>query len=183
MENEREKEMEALEKEAKFTIITMETEEDEASQSKKILDDAAAQLQRLYQEAREWLKEHADSMEVNERMERLKQETQKLIASTQEKIQRFNEREDVQAGKEKVVAAADKVYGYVQDGMDEVRSNAYVRRGVSALNDTVDTIRNDEHVKENVKKLKRGTLKVAETAFQGLKRVLDTEEDDDGRKG
>ena len=79
MDNEREKEVEDLEQKAKFTIITMECDDDENGRSKKILDDAAKQLQRLFQEMRDWLNEHADSMEVNERMERLKQDTQSFL--------------------------------------------------------------------------------------------------------
>ena len=165
MDNEREKEVEDLEQKAKFTIITMECDDDdENGRSKKILDDAAIQLQRLFQEMRDWLREHADSMEVNERMERLKLETQKLLASTHDRLQRFSQREGVQAG------------------IQEVRQNEYVRRSVHAVADTVDTIRNDEQVKKGVRKLKKGTLKAAEAAFQGLKRVLDTDEDD-SRKG
>ncbi|MFR4219126.1 MAG: hypothetical protein ACLT16_15995 [[Clostridium] innocuum] len=182
MDNEREKEVEDLEQKAKFTIITMECDDDdENGRSKKILDDAAIQLQRLFQEMRDWLREHADSMEVNERMERLKQETQKL-RQQQDRLQRFSQREGVQAGSKKAAAAADKLAGYVQEGIQEVRQNEYVRRSVHAVADTVDTIRNDEQVKKGVRKLKKGTLKAAEAAFQGLKRVLDTDEDD-SRKG
>lgn len=49
MDNEREKEVEDLEQKAKFTIITMECDDDdENGRSKKILDDAAIQLQRLF---------------------------------------------------------------------------------------------------------------------------------------
>ena len=70
MDNEREKEVEDLEQKAKFTIITMECDDDdENGRSKKILDDAAIQLQRLFQEMRDWLREHADSMEVNDRFQ------------------------------------------------------------------------------------------------------------------
>ena len=183
MDNEREKEVEDLEQKAKFTIITMECDDDdENGRSKKILDDAAIQLQRLFQEMRDWLREHADSMEVNERMERLKLETQKLLASTHDRLQRFSQREGVQAGSKKAAAAADKLAGYVQEGIQEVRQNEYVRRSVDAVADTVDTIRNDDQVKKGVRNLKKGTLKAAEAAFQGLKRVLDTDEDD-SRKG
>ena len=115
-------------------------------------------------------------------MERLKLETQKLLASTHDRLQRFSQREGVQAGSKKAAAAADKLAGYVQEGIQEVRQNEYVRRSVHAVADTVDTIRNDEQVKKGVRKLKKGTLKAAEAAFQGLKRVLDTDEDD-SRKG
>ena len=120
MDNEREKEVEDLEQKAKFTIITMECDDDdENGRSKKILDDAAIQLQRLFQEMRDWLREHADSMEVNERMERLKLETQKLLASTHDRLQRFSQREGVQAGSKKAAAAADKLTGRHTGGSSE----------------------------------------------------------------
>ena len=50
---------------------------------------------------------------------------------------------------------------------------------MDTITDTVSAIREDERVKKNVKKLKKGTLKAAEKAFEGLQRVLDTKDEDD----
>ena len=81
---------------------------------------------------RDWLREHADSMEVNERMERLKLETQKLLASTRDRLQRFSQREVYRQAVKRLPRLQIKLAGYVQEGIQEVRQNEYVRRSVHA---------------------------------------------------
>lgn len=182
-ENDCQKEVEKLEKEARFKIITMDDDVDDGRE-KKILDDAKEEITKLYEEFREWLADNLNSEETGERFERLKQETQNLLARTKASIQKFKEREDVQAGKEKAIEVGTMVKDKVSDGFQEVMRNDYVSMVVESVGDTIDTIVHDEHVQHNVKKLKKGTLKVAESAFNGLKRVLDTDEDQDSsRKG
>lgn len=174
-QKEHEQEVEDLEKEAKFTIISMDDEED--GEKKKILDDAKEEITRLYQEFREWLNDNVDSKEVNERFERLKQETANLLNRTKQSIQSFQEREDVNAGKQKAKELGSKVYDSINDGINDVMNNEHVVKVVDSVSETIDNVRNDERVKEGVKKFKKGTLKIAESAFKGLKRVLDTEDD------
>ena len=64
MENDCEKEVKKKEKEAKFTIIQME---DEVDGDKSFLDDTKKEVNRLYQDFREWLSENVDSDEINAR--------------------------------------------------------------------------------------------------------------------
>ena len=64
MENDCEKEVDSMEKEAKFTIIQME---DEVDGDKSFLDDTKKEVNRLYQDFREWLSENVDSDEINAR--------------------------------------------------------------------------------------------------------------------
>ena len=70
----------------------------------------------------------------------------------------------------------------MQAGIQEISKNDVVKNCTDTLTDTLHSIKEDEQVKSGVRKLKKGTLKVAESAFNGLKRVLDTETDD-SRKG
>ena len=176
-QNEREQEVESLEKEAKFTIISMNDEDDADEGKKKILEEAKEEVARLYQEFRDWLDDNVNSDEVNERLERLKQETSNLMNRTKQSIQSFQEREDVHAGKQKAKELGSKVYESINDGINDVMNNEHVVKVVDSVSDTIDNVRNDERVKQGVKKFKKETLKIAESAFNGLKRVLDTEDD------
>lgn len=171
------KEAENLEKEAKYTIITMDEDSSEC-EDKKLLDDAKKEITRLYNEFRNWLAENVNSDESGERMERLKQETHNLILRTKISLQNIHAREDVKAGKEKVVEAGTFVKDKVSDGIHEVVRNEYVSKVVDGVNETIDSVVYDERVQRSVKKLKKGTLKVAESAFNELKRVLDTDDQD-----
>lgn len=180
MDNKQLKEVEEMEEKAKFTIITLDCDEEETS--KKILDDAKERLQNLYEELYAWLKNHTDSEETKEKIEFVKDETAKLLSSTQKKLKEINEHEIVIEGKEKVKQSMQSLGSYVQAGIQEISKNDVVKNCTDTLTDTLNSIKEDEQVKSGVRKLKKGTLKVAESAFNGLKRVLDTETDD-SRKG
>ncbi|MEG0328927.1 MAG: hypothetical protein RR537_01310 [Longicatena sp.] len=177
-----ENEVENLEKEAKFTIISLDEDENDKNE-KKILDDAKYEITKLYEEFRQWLKDNIDSDETSERIDRLKQETQNLLAKTKTNLKAFNERESTIAHKEKVVDASSKLVDKVNDGVQEVLSNEYVGKAIESVSDTFVSVKNDERVKDSVKKLKKGTLKIAESAFNSLKKALDTDDQDDAQKG
>lgn len=165
--------------EKKFTIISVE---DDDSDANRILNDAKEEANHKIQEFRIWMNENMNAEERKARTERLKSELNELMERTRKKLEEFNDREDVKQGKERVAAAADKLTSYVNDGIEEVLKNEVVSNVISTVSDTIGTVVNDDRVRKNVKKLKKGTLKVAEHAFNGLKRVLDTD-DDESQKG
>lgn len=175
-----ENEAEHAKKEQKFTIISIDNDPD--SETDKVLSDAQHEAAHKLAEARIWLNENMNAEERKARIEALKAELSELMAKTRRKLDEFNERDDVKQGKVKAAAAADKLAGYISDGLEEVRQNAYVSNVISTVSDTIGTVMNDDRVRRNVKKVKKGTLKVAEHAFNGLKRVLDTD-DDESQKG
>lgn len=167
-----------MEKAARYTIIQMEDEEDEAKTS-SIFEDAKNELTRIYGEFHAWIKDNVNSEETAQRLEKLKADSARLIETTKQKVAEFNEREDVKNGKEKLNEVGGKVADAVSEGVNEIMNHAYVAKTVDTISDTVSAIREDERVKRNVKKLKKGTLKAAEKAFEGLQRVLDTKDEDD----
>lgn len=170
-----EKEVESMENEAKYTIIQME---DEVEGDESILDETRKEITRLYQEFRDWLSENVDSEEISARMEKLKDDTAVLLAKGKAKTLEFAGREDVQKTKDRVVAAGEKVMDGVSDGINTIMENEHVMKAMDSISDTITNVRKDERVQKNVKKFKRGTLKVAQHAFDGLKKVLDTDDKD-----
>lgn len=105
------------------------------------------------------------------------------METTKQKVAAFNQREDVKNGKEKLNEMTGKVTNAFSDGVDELMKKDYVVKTMDTITDTVSAIREDERVKKNVKKLKKGTLKAAEKAFEGLQRVLDTKVKTISQKG
>lgn len=176
-QNERDREVEDLEQEARFKIISMDIDDDDESEKKKILEEAREEITRLYREFREWLNDNISSDEVNERLERLKAETGNLIARTKERMQAFGEDERVVNGRQKAKAFSRRCTDTVNDGFHDVMNNEHVANIVDTIADTVENVRSDERVQNGVRRFKKGTLKIAESAFNGLKRVLDTDDD------
>ena len=174
--NNEDKKIESLEKETRYTIISLDT--DDTNEKKSILDNAQKELDSLFVAFKEYKDKHFDPEDVNEKLEKLKVDCKRIIDQTKVKLNEFNQREDVIKGKEKLSEVSDKVFTVVEGGIHEVMKNEYVSKTVDTIGDTVTAVCEDERVKQNVKKLKKGTLKLAEKAFLGLQRVLDTDDED-----
>lgn len=164
-------EVDQLEKEAKFTIIRLE---DESNHESNIVENSMRELGRVCNDCRKWIYENANSEETAIKIEKLKTDTKKILSTTKDKLDEFNSREDVITGKEKLSTTKKKVCSAVNSGFDELLKNEYVSKTIDTISDSVETIRKDERVQNNVKKLKKGTLKLAEKAFNKLQRALDT---------
>lgn len=174
--NECDQEVDDLEKEAKFTIISMEDNDGE-EEKQKILEDAKEQITQLYYEFRQWLQDTVSKEDVNARLKRLNADTTALLQKTKERLKQWHEREDIAATRAKAIKLGNKVVDSVNDGISDVMKNEHVTKAMDSFGSVVDNVRSDERVKSGVKRIKKGTLKAAESAFNGLKRVLDTEDD------
>ena len=161
-----------LEKEAKYTIIKIEEEIHDQSSFERMKEE----LEQKFNEFREWLNDNVDQEEIARRFEKLKEDCACVLAQAKVKAKEFNEREDVINGKEKLNEVGDKV----MDVVNEAMQNEHVSKTIDTIQHTFTQIKEDERVKTNVIKLKKGTLNLAEKAFNGLKKVLDTDEEKKG---
>lgn len=178
MQNSNLDDVSSMEQEAKYTIITLEDEETD-SQAKQIFTDVQDKLNTLYSEFRIWLKENQESEKVAERKAWLKAESDKLLASAKVQTQKLKENENLQDAIRKGGKLANDTGSWIvdtlQDGVHEVMKNETVQKITTNVDDVIHQVKHDERVKQGVTSFKKGTLKLAESAFKGLKKVLDTE--------
>lgn len=171
-ENECWEDVKHMEEEVKYTIFTLEDEEP-SSQSAKILTDCKNAISKLYEEFKEWYKENQESEEVKRRKEKLKQDCDRIIDATKEQLRKVQENETLKDTLSKGVQVASDTGTWVlqtlSDGVDTLRASEGGQKMEQALHQVV----NDDRVKQGVASLKKGTLKLAESAFVGLKKVLD----------
>lgn len=166
-----------MEDAAKYTIITLEDEEEGtfSSQNAQILTDCKEAVTKLYMEFREWLRENQESAEVQARKEKLKQESDRLIQRAKEQMQKLQENENLCYAVNKGIQAAADTGSWVMhtlgDGVRVIRNSESGQKVQMA----VHNVANDDRVKKGVASFKKGTLRVAESAFEGLKKVLDDE--------
>lgn len=181
MHDEPEKTADKLEKETKFTIIRMEDDEDDVHKA-NILRDAENEVTKLFTDFRLWLKRNVRTDEVDRRLEKLKYDCAELLHKTKQNLHHVYQNEHVQDGKERLVHTGKKVKACMDEGVQDVLENPYVHQTMQTLRKAVDDIREDEHVRRGVKTFKKGTLQAAQCVFDGLKRVLDTNEDDEHKE-
>lgn len=169
--------IENLEKEVKYHIIELEENVDE--HISPIIEDTKNSLHTLFQESREKMKETMTSQEMKERLYKLIEDSLKILEMAKQKIEEFNSNDEVIKGKKKLNDATLAAARCISDGIDEIMKNETLNRTVDTIANKVDTFCKDERVVKQVDKLKKGTLKLAENAFEGLKRVLDTDNKDE----
>lgn len=169
-------EVDEVEKTTKFTIIRLADDTDDEKSS--IIENSIKELRCKCEECRKWIHNNTNSSETSMKIENLKNDTKKLLSSTKYKLKVFQSNEEVTEAKEKFIETKDKVFSIVDNGIDEILKNEYVSKTIDTISDSIEIIRNDERVKTNVKKLKKGTLKIAEKAYKKLQQVLDTEDEE-----
>lgn len=171
-----------MEAEAKFKIITVEDEEEEAAstQGAKIIADCKEALSQLYAGLRLWLSENKDSAEVQAQKAKIREESDRLITMAKSQLQKLKENEELRQAVDKGVKLAadtgDCIVRTLNAGVSEFRKTESGQK-VEAM---VQSVKNDERVKQGVANFKKGTLKLAESAYSGLKKVLEEKQDAPG---
>ncbi len=177
--NEKADDVTKMEAEAKFKIITVEDEEKGAasSQGAKIIDDCKEAIAQMYASLRVWLSENKDSEEAQAQKAKIREESDRLIAAAKLQLQKLKENEDLRQAVDKGVKVAaetgDCIKRTVNAGVQEFRKT----EGGQKVEAMVQSVKNDERVKKGVASFKKGTLKLAESAYTGLKKVLKEKED------
>lgn len=174
MEQMKQNDIELLEENAKTTLYNLAQED---STKKEAISAFMEELNIIFSECKEWMKTNMDPSVLEPRLKKLKVDTETLVMNAKEKIQTITDKPEVKEklldGKEKVFEVTTKVAHVVSEGTQEFLRQENVKKVVDNVSDKVTAIKSDERLKEGVASLKKGTLKVAESAFNGLKKILD----------
>lgn len=161
-----------MEKEAKYKIITMEDEE-ESPQCAAAIHECRESIQQLYEDFRKWWNDSKSSEETKEYKEKLKQETERIINACKLQIMKLKENEELKKVMDKSVDVATKTSDWMiktfHESVDTMKKNEQCQKVQAKF----QQFKEDERVKKSVGSIKRGTLKVAESALESLRKVLD----------
>lgn len=179
MESMKHNNFDQMQEKATIELINMG---EEKQQNKEIISAFMEELNALYASCKEWMKTNMDPEVMEPRLQKLREETEILLAKAKDKIHLITDnsefRDRLQDGKEIVIETTSKVAHVVSEGAQEFLQQDHVKRVVDNVSQSFHSIANDERVKEGVSSLKKGTLKVAESAYIGLKKILDETTDD-----
>lgn len=170
------------EHERKFQVFTLK--EQPCNQEKSHVKLAMNEMKHLFGQWKSWVEAQKDNEELQSKIEMVKQETDVLLKKATKNVKAFCDNEDVKemfhTGKDKVVTTSMNAAHLVSEGIQEALQQENVKKVMDNIHHSIEQVRNDERVKTNVKKLKRGTLHIVENAYQGIKKRL---EDQDVEKG
>lgn len=176
MEN---KEIETIQEELKYKIITLDDEEDD-SKIKKIIEEIVKEMNQAFEKFKEWYEKNKDSEKAQEMKEKFVEEMNQFVNKATETINDFKNNPELQEkfvnGKEKVVEVSKKIYADIESGVTNILENEKVAKTIDTVSDKVVDVIQDEKVQNTIRKTKKGILNIATNAYEGLKNLLGEKE-------
>lgn len=168
-----------IEKEVKYKIITLQDEEEKGN-TDPFIDQVIKELERISEEFKKWCRENDDPEKRAEVKAKIQLEIDRLISFSKEKVDSLKENEDLmhklETGKETVKKTAETVISAIDTSVQDILNNPAVASTIDTVSDKIVEVIQDEHVQDGIDKVRRSTLKVAESALEGLKKVLKADE-------
>lgn len=168
-----------IEKEVKYKIITLQDEEDKGN-SNPFVEQIIKELERISEEFKKWCNENADPQKRAEVKAKIQLEIDRLVSFSKEKVDSLKENEELmhklETGKETMKKTAETMISAIDSSVQDILNNPAVASTIDTVSDKIVEVIQDEHVQEGIDKVRRTTLKAAESALEGLKKVLKADE-------
>lgn len=177
MEN---KEIETIQEELKYKIITLD-DEVEDSKIKKMIDDIVKEINQAFEKFKEWYEMNKDSEKAQEIKEKFVYEMNQFTNKATDAINDIKNNPELQekltTSKEKVVEISKKIYSDLENGVNTILENEKVAQTIDTVSDKVVEVIQDEKVQDTIRKTKKGILNIATSAYEGLKNLLGDKEE------
>ena len=168
-------EVKEIEKEIKYKIITLEDDK-KTSNAKEKIDSLIDELNRILSDFTKWCQENNDPEHRAARKEKIQQEIDLIVSKSKEVYHSVKDNEEIkakiEAGAKTVMDVAENVYDSIESTVQDVLDNPKVSETLDTVAEKLTEFKNDERVQEGINNVRKGTLKMAESAFEGLKKVL-----------
>lgn len=174
------KDIEKIQEDLKYKIITLEDDSDD-SKIKKIIEDVLNEMNKAFEKFKTWYETNKDSEKAQEVKEKFINEMNQLANKTAQLVQDVKNNPELQEklanGKETVVDLSKKIFSGVESGVSNILENETVSKTIDKVSDKVVEVIHDEKVQKGIKATKKGILNVATNAYEGLKNALSEKEE------
>lgn len=175
-----EKNIENIQEELKYKIITLE-DDVEDSKIKKVINDIADDLNETFEKFKAWYEANKDSEKAQEIKEKFVNEMNQFVNKASNFVNDLKNNpeliEKIDAGVETIKEISKKIANGIEDGVNNILENENVARTIDTVSDKVVEVLKDEKVQNGLKVTKKGILNVATKAYEGLKNILGDDED------
>lgn len=177
MEN---KEIETIQEELKYKIITLEDDQED-SKIKKVIDDIVKEINEAFEKFKEWYEKNKDSEKAQEIKEKFISEMNQFTNKATDTINEIKNNPELQekftTGKEKIKEVSKKLYSDLESGVNTILENEKVAKTIDTVSDSIVDVIQDEKVQNTIRKTKKGLLNLATKAYEGLNSLLGENEE------
>lgn len=149
----------------------------------RLIEDAKAKAKKLFVDSAKWLRENTERERLVENLSHFRSECIQLLGQTKDKAIEISQSEEFQntlrSGKEFIVGSGHLLANGMRAGADKLMENEKISTLVNKVNDKVEVIKEDERVQDGAQRLRKGTMKIADRAYDGIKRMLNKEDEEE----
>ncbi len=175
-----EKNIENIQEELKYKIITLE-DDVEDSKIKKVINDITDDLNETFEKFKAWYEANKDSEKAQEIKEKFVNEMNQFVNKASSFVNDLKNNpelvEKIDAGVETIKEVSKRIASGIEDGVNNILENENVAKTIDTVSDKVVEVLKDEKVQNGLKVTKKGILNVATKAYEGLKNILGDDED------
>lgn len=165
------KDVDQLEKETLNDLDTLREANNEANDD--VIDDTKKQLEKIFAELRTWIQENSDPEVVKARLQKAADDCTRILnqakATVTEVAQSEQFKNTMEAGKDFVVGTGTLIANGLKAGADQLMKNPAISKTVNQIDEKLDTIRDNENVKEAVNKTQEAVEKLNTAIFNGIR--------------
>lgn len=160
-----------MEKESMYELQSLREANNEANDD--AVNDAEQALKKIFEDMRRWIRENGDPEVVKERLEKGRQDIAKVLTETRDSVIALANSEQfkntVEAGKEFVVGTGSMIADGVKYGADQLMKNPTINRVVTDVDSKLDSLRENENLKEVVNSAEDAMDKLNAAIFNGIR--------------
>lgn len=164
-----------LEKETLDDLDTLREANNEANDD--VIDETRKQLEKIFADLRTWIKENSDPQVVKAHLQKAADDCANVLNQAKAAVIEVAESEQfkktMEAGKDFMVGTGTLIANGLKAGADQLMKNPNINKAVTQIDEKLDTIRDNENVKEAVNKTQEALEKMNTAIFNGIRSFFD----------
>lgn len=161
---------EQFENDTKLELIRLQ-ESTSDSKTKTIIESITKELEKWLADMKSFIEEHKDNEKIKDVINNVKDETTNVLSKVKDVASDIKD-------DDKVKDFVDSTKENLQKAKEKINDNETFTKVKENVKSTLASIRNDENIKEGVKKVKTTTLTLAKKALSKIEEALEKEDDE-----
>lgn len=116
-----------------------------------------------------------------ERQNNFKEQATEIKAKLKDTADKIMNDESVQEGYTKVKEVLSNTYGTIETYVKEINEKPQVQNMKKDISNTVQKVRENEHVQKGIKTIKKGTVQTVNKMYEFTKEHFDDEKEEDAK--
>ncbi|WP_304748511.1 hypothetical protein [Dubosiella newyorkensis] len=142
------------------------------AENDKIINDAQAQIRKIFSDLRDWLKQNSEPETIKQNLENAKEQTMRVLENARNKVIEVSNSDEfkntVEAGKDFLKGTGGLIAQGFKDLKDELEKNPTMKKIFDNTDEQIEKLRTNENLKGAVDKVHEVGTKIGDAIFDSI---------------